>query len=124
MVSKYTDQTYSSIFLLELLLSVSHVLMVLSSSSLNGCVVDLYSLTRGEIITEIETHFHQYFSKSNWRCIWQKSRCLNRPPAINLLREDFRSKRLTLSFVAKRCHVISHDYVVQHQNIYNQQNIF
>jgi uncharacterized phosphosugar-binding protein len=64
MVSEYTYQTYSSIFLLELLLSVSHVLMVLSSSSLNECVVDIYSLTRGEIITEIETHFHQYSQKA------------------------------------------------------------
>ena len=63
MVSEYTYQTYSSIFLLELLLSVSHVVMVLSSSSLNGCVVDIYSLTRGEIITEIETLFHRYSKK-------------------------------------------------------------
>jgi len=64
MVSEYTYQTYFSIFLLELLLSVSHVLMVFCSSSLNGCVVDIYSLTRGEIITEIETLFHQYSEKA------------------------------------------------------------
>ncbi len=64
MVSEYTYQTYSSFFLLELLLSVSHVLMALNSSSLNGCVVDIYSLTRGEIITEIETLFHQYSQKA------------------------------------------------------------
>lgn len=34
-------------------------------NSLNGCVVDIYSLTRGKIVTEIKILFHQYSQKAN-----------------------------------------------------------